>query len=93
MEDCITSLDKAIVCIQALHGRGEFPSSRVAILEADASLLRKFRNKQEHIHTHLTSGQTADGPILVAADSRGLGIRLQKLSMAFSTVTTGTSTS
>jgi len=32
MEDRITSLDKAIICIQALHGRGEFPSSRVTVL-------------------------------------------------------------
>ena len=70
MEDRITSLDKAIICIQALHGRGEFPSSRVTVLGADARLLRQFRNKQEHIHMQLASGQIADGPILVAADSR-----------------------
>lgn len=28
LEDCITSLDKAIACIQALHAKGEFPDSR-----------------------------------------------------------------
>lgn len=86
LEDCITSLDKAIACIQALHAKGEFPDSRVVTLAADTRLLRAFRNKQEHLHTHLASGETANGPILVAVDSEGVGIKLQKLSMAFSTL-------
>lgn len=86
LEDCITSLDKAFSCIQALHGRGEFPDSRVMALASDVRLLRAFRNKQEHLHNHLASGETANGPILVAVDSNGLGIQLQKLSMTFSTL-------
>lgn len=86
MEDCITSLDKAIICIQALHKNGELPTTNVAAMANEAGLLRKFRNKQEHMHGQLSSGQTGDGPLLVTVNTAGDCIELLKLSMPLSAV-------
>lgn len=84
MEDCITSLEKAVVCIKALANKGEVPSAYVLALNEERQSLNAFRRQQEHMHSQIAAGQTGDGPILVALSHDGDGMRLRDLTMSFS---------
>ncbi len=83
MEDCITSLEKAIVCINALSEKGEMPSAFALTLDNERQSLNAFRRQQEHMHVQLARGQTGDGPILVTLSDDGDGMRLRGLTMSF----------
>lgn len=86
MEDCITSLDKAITCIYALAKNNTLPAAAVVRLENEVKTLKRFRNKQEHMHNHIANGQTGDGPIMVMVADDGDSMRLLKLTMPFTSV-------
>ncbi|HGM4734126.1 TPA: hypothetical protein ACKPYB_000643 [Stenotrophomonas maltophilia] len=83
MEDCITSLEKAIACIRALSKKGEMTSEFVLALDSEQQSLNAFRRQQEHMHSQIAAGQTGDGPILVALSDNGDGMRLRGLTMGF----------
>ncbi|MBA0446138.1 hypothetical protein D7Y61_02160 [Stenotrophomonas maltophilia] len=83
MEDCITSLEKAIACIRALSKKGEMTSAFVLALDSEQQSLNAFRRQQEHMHSQIAAGQTGDGPILVALSDNGDGMRLRGLTMGF----------
>lgn len=83
MEDCITSLEKAIACIRALSKQGEMKSAFVLALDSEQQSLNAFRRQQEHMHSQIAAGQTGDGPILVALSENGDGMRLRGLTMGF----------
>lgn len=83
MEDCITSLEKAIACIRALSKKGEMASAFVRALDSEQQSLNAFRRQQEHMHSQIAAGQTGDGPILVALSDNGDGMRLRSLTMGF----------
>lgn len=84
MEDCITSLEKAVACIRALANKGEVQSAYVLALNDERQSLNDFRRQQEHMHSQIAAGQTGDGPILVALSDAGDGMRLRDLTMSFS---------
>ncbi|EHF4995455.1 hypothetical protein B7O32_001825 [Enterobacter hormaechei] len=83
MEDCITSLEKAVACIRALSDKGEMPSAFVLALYNERQSLNDFRRQQEHMHSQIAAGQTGDGPILVTLSDDGDGMRLRGLTMSF----------
>lgn len=85
MEDCITSLDKAFVCIDSLVKNGGWSGLENNAIAEAKDLLRKFRNKQEHMHLDIASGQTGNGPILVSLEKDDF-IKLRNLSMPLSMV-------
>jgi len=84
MEDCITSLEKAVACIRALASKGEVQSAYVLALDDEMQSLNAFRRQQEHMHSQIAAGQTGDGPILVALSDDSNGMRLRGLTMSFS---------
>ncbi|MYN40326.1 hypothetical protein GTP55_13165 [Duganella sp. FT109W] len=81
MEDCITALEKAVVCLHALS-RSEPIQARVLALP-QRPRLNEFRRQQEHMHQQLASGQTGDGPIIVGVTADGSGMALRALKMSF----------
>lgn len=83
MEDCITSLDKAVVCIHALEKKGHMSGGRVLALERETSDLKSFRNQQEHMHINIAAGQTGDGPIYVMVSDNGDVMKFRDLKMSF----------
>lgn len=83
MEDCITSLEKAISCVKALTNRNEVPAAGVLRLKDQMHTLNGFRRQQEHMHTQIAAGQTGDGPIIVAVADGGDGMNLRDLTMSF----------
>ena len=83
MEDCITSLEKAIACIQGLAKKAEMPSATVLELNDERQSLNAFRRQQEHMHSQIAAGQTGDGPILVTLSDDGEGMKLRSLTMSF----------
>ncbi|WP_155888074.1 hypothetical protein [Cupriavidus sp. WS] len=83
MEDCITSLEKAIACIRALSKKGEMPSAFVLALDNERQSLNDFRRQQEHMHSQIAAGQTGDGPILVTLSDDGDSMKLRSLTMSF----------
>jgi hypothetical protein len=86
MEDCITSVDKAVEGIKVLSDRGFFEQSFAAPLRHEAEAIRAFRNKQEHMQGHLPRENVGRGPVLVMVDVEGLNIKLLDLSMPLASV-------
>ena len=86
MEDCITSLDKAITCVQALAKKNSLSVTAVAELCNEMETLKLFRNKQEHIHLKIANGQTGQGPLVVTVADDGNSMKLLKLTMPFTSV-------
>lgn len=84
MEDCITSLEKAVACIRALENKGEMPTACVLALNDERLSLNAFRRQQEHMHSQIAAGQTGDGRILVALSDDGDSMKLRDLTMSFS---------
>ncbi len=83
MEDCITSLDKAVTCLVALSKGGDVAATRVLALNDEGDSLRAIRNQQEHMHKQVAAGQTGNGPVLVTLDASGDGIHFRDLRMTF----------
>lgn len=83
MEDCVTSLEKVVVCINALESKGQMSGGRVMGLKAERAALKSLRNQQEHFHVDVAKGQTGQGPIFVTVDGDGEGMSLRKLRMSF----------
>lgn len=83
MEDCITSLDKVVVCINELEKKGAMSGGRVMALEAERTTLKRLRNQQEHMHVQIAAGQTGEGPIYVTVADDDEGMRFRDLSMSF----------
>ena len=86
MEDCITSLDKAITCTQALAKKNSLSATAVAELDNEVKTLKCFRNTQEHMHLKIASGETGNGPIVVAVADDGNSMKLLKITMSFTSV-------
>jgi hypothetical protein len=84
MEDCITSLEKVVVCMRELEKKGLAPGGRVLALEAERKALNDLRRQQEHMHTQIAKGETGSGPIFVTVSEDGERLRLRKESMSFS---------
>jgi len=84
MEDCITSLEKAVACIRALTSKDKIQSTNVLVLREEGLSLNAFRRQQEHMHSQIAAGQTGDGPILVSLSDDSDGMILRDLSMPFS---------
>lgn len=83
MEDCITSLDKVVVCINELEKKSAMSGGRVLALEAERAALKRLRNQQEHMHLQIAGGQTGEGPIYVTVADDDESMRLRDLSMSF----------
>lgn len=83
MEDCITSLDKVVVCINALEKKGQMSGSSVLALEQEKNDLKSLRNQQEHMHINIADGQTGDGPIYVIVSEDGDVMKFRNLKMSF----------
>ncbi|WP_034379968.1 hypothetical protein [Comamonas thiooxydans] len=86
MEDCITSLEKMLACIEVLTHRGHMVSQQVLALADERKRLNSFRRQQEHMHTQIASGQTGDGPIFVTTSQDGDGIKFRSLNMSFTEI-------
>lgn len=83
MEDCITSLDKVLVCISSLETKGAMSGDRVRSRQAEKAALKQLRNQQEHTHTQMAAGQTGRGPMYVTVAEDGERMCLRDLSMSF----------
>lgn len=83
MEDCITSLEKAVVCMNALEKQGAMPGARLHAMRFEREALNALRRQQEHMHLQVAGGQTGEGPIFVTVSEDGEGMRFRKLSMSF----------
>lgn len=83
MEDCITSLEKAVACIQALSKKGEMTSAFDQALHNERQSLNAFRRQQEHMHSQISAGQTGNGPFVVMLADDGDGMRLRDLTLGF----------
>lgn len=83
MEDCITSLEKAVVCIKALSRGNEISALRIRELNDEVQSLNALRRQQEHMHTQIAAGQTGNGPIIVTVTTDNDGIQLRNLTMSF----------
>ncbi|WP_141758616.1 hypothetical protein [Duganella sp. HH105] len=86
MEDCITSLEKAVVCIKALSRGSEISATRTLKLNDEMQALNALRRQQEHMHTQIAAGQTGNGPIIVTVTNDNDGIQLRNLTMSFSAI-------
>lgn len=86
MEDCITSLAKALTLLNSLSALS--PTLRVAQLEFldEKKAVWKMRNKQEHLFTHLASGQIEEGAVIVMVDESGDNIVLGKQRLAITSL-------
>jgi hypothetical protein len=86
MEDCITSLEKAIICVKALARKTKMPTARVLDHSDELQSLNAFRRQQEHMHTQIAAGQTGDGPIFVVVALGDDSMQFRKLTMSFAAV-------
>ncbi|HSX83761.1 MAG TPA: hypothetical protein VLE50_00080 [Cellvibrio sp.] len=86
IEDCITSLAKLVLCINALENNGDIQHTNISGLKREAISLNEFRNQQEHMHGQIASGQTGNGPIFACLTDDSDGFRFRKLEMPFSVV-------
>ena len=84
MEDCITSLEKIVVCIRALETKSEIKSNCLLKLEKEKFLLNKLRNRQDHLHNQIASGETGKGPIFICLSENSDGIRFFEITLSFS---------
>jgi hypothetical protein len=84
MEDCVTSLDKVVVCINELEKKGAMSGGRVLGLETERAVLKRIRNQQEHMHVQIAAGQTGEGPIYVTVADDDDSMRFRDLSISFS---------
>lgn len=84
VEDCLTSLHKALQCVQRLESQNEAFAAAAAVLAEEKGAICAMRNVQEHLFTRLPSGQTGPGPVLIQLDKSGDEIRLgrDRLSVA-----------
>lgn len=86
MEDCITSLAKAIVCINALVKSGQAAACSLHELAEEWQILNALRNQQEHMHTQVAAGQTGSGPIVLALAQERQCVKLRELTMSFASL-------
>jgi hypothetical protein len=86
MEDCITSLEKAIVCLNLLARDNLVFASFPTALPVERQQLNSVRRQQEHMQQQLPSGQTGNGSILLTLDEGGTHIRLRDLRMPVASV-------
>jgi len=83
MEDCITSLEKLIVCMSTLVDKEKLPAGAISTLKNERKLLNKFRGQQEHMHNQIANGEVGSGPIFLMVSDDGNSIRYRSLSMSF----------
>lgn len=83
MEDCITSLAKAIACTSALVKNGHAAGLVLLELAEERQTLNALRNQQEHMYSQVAAGQTGRGPIVLALAQEGQYIKLRDLTMSF----------
>lgn len=86
IEDCITSLEKIVLCINALAKKGDIQPTHLNSLKREAMSLKEFRNQQEHMHGQIAAGQTGSGPIFACLTDNSEGFRFRKLEIPFSVV-------
>jgi hypothetical protein len=83
MEDCITSVFKAAMCLEKLAvSEGSF-GRFCAANKADIESLRQFRNLHEHMHMQITNGEVGNGPIILSISEDGNSVRFRDKWMSF----------
>lgn len=82
VEGCLAATFRACNAITRLAGSLDEASS---FTQDHSSLIKKVttvRNQFEHAHTQIVSGETGDGPILMAFDDMGASIRFRSVKLA-----------
>jgi hypothetical protein len=79
MEDCITSLYKAVTCINQLARDEPALRAFAESLREEKAALAGLRNQQEHMQTQIAAGQTGKGPILVLLSDDGESLEYRSL--------------
>lgn len=82
MEDCITSLAKAVTLLRGLSTLSPTLVAAQGQLLEEKEAVKQMRNKQEHLFTSLANGQIDDGPVIVMLDQSGENIVLGKQKLA-----------
>lgn len=81
MEDCITSLYKAIHCVRGLGKILPAFAQANAVLAEEKAAICEVRNQQEHMQGQIASGQVGDGPIKISFDASGEVLRFRDLKL------------
>lgn len=78
MEDCVTSIYKANMCVNLLARRNLDFAKRPRQLHDEKHAIAELRNTLEHMYTAMAGGQSGTGPVVIALDAAGDHICLGK---------------